>query len=268
MHFAACTRIAVEPSRDRVSTDVALTLTAAPTLPPSSTPPPSGTPVRSPSVTPTSTPTTGPSPTATPPELPEDDPRYGINLAEPHYVDNFISQLTWFGPNFEGAINVWYDGRMRTTDLLADHNIWWSTTVREIDALHVYTEITAEIGECRGKDSSGFAVRVSGELRNSGYALEFSCDGHYRMRKFVAGSVTVLIDWTASDAIVPGSNEENQMGILAKRNEISVFANSQLLETIQDNNYDLGTYGIYASAIETAEVTILFDSFKLWFLKP
>ena len=268
LQVAACARVVTEPSRDRISTDVAATLTAAPSLTPSSTPPPSATTVPTPSSTPTATSTTGPSPTPTPPALPPDDPRHGINLAEPHYIDGFLSQDTWSGPNFEGALNVWEDGRMRATDRLVDFNIWWSTTKPEIDAMHVYAEITAEVGECRGKDSYGFAVRVSGELRNSGNTLEFSCDGHYRMRKFVSGSVTVLIDWTPSEAIVAGPNATNQMGILARGNQLYAFANGKFLDQVQDQNYNAGTYGIFASAIETAGVTVYFDDFMLWFVEP
>lgn len=268
MQLIACTRIANAPSRDSISTYVSLTLTAAPSQPPTSTPPPTATPILAPSATPTSSPTVGPSPTNTPPELPEDDPRYGINLAEPHYVDSFVSRLTWVGPNFEGAINVWEDGRIRATDFLADSNIWWSTTKREIDAVNVYTEITAEIGECRGKDSYGFAVRVSGELRNNGTALEFSCDGHYRARKFVAGRVSVLIEWTPSELIRAGPDVENQMGILAQNEMLYFVANGEILDSIQDYDYYIGTYGIFASSIETPGITIYFDDFKLWFVNP
>jgi hypothetical protein len=268
LQMSACMRISEEPSRDSISTYVALTLTAAPTQSPTSTPPPTATPILTPSATPTTTPTIGSSPTNTPPVFPEDDPRHGINIAEPHYVDGFLSRLTWVGPNFEGAVNVWEDGRIRTTDLLVDSNIWWSTTRREIDALNVYTEITAEIGACQGKDSYGFAVRVSGELRNSGTALEFSCDGQYRVRKFVAGRVIILVEWTPSELILAGPDARNEMGILAQYGEITLIANGEILESIQDDNYEVGTYGIFASALETPGVTVYFDDFKLWFVKP
>lgn len=264
--FSACNRPAGEPPADTMATYVAATLTAAPTLPPSPTPPPTATAVLPPTDTPTATPTEGPSPTAPPPELPPDDPRFGLNLAAPHYVDDFNSQLTWFGPNFEGAINVWDDGRMRATDYLADFNIWWSTTIREIDGGNLYAEITAEIGACTGKDSYGFAVRVSGEQRNSGYTLEFSCDGHYRMRKFVAGSVQILSDWLPSDAIQSGPDSTNQMGILARGSTLYAVANGEVLEPVEDFDFFFGTYGIFASAIETPGVTVYFDDFRLWFI--
>ena len=268
VQLVACTRIAQEPSRDSISTYVSLTLTAAPSQPPTSTPPPTGTPIPTPSVTPTASPTEGPSPTNTPPSFPQDDPRYGINPAEPHYWDNFSSNLTWVGPNFEGAINVWEDGRIRATDLLVDANIWWSTTRREIDALNVYTEISAEIGECQGKDSYGFAVRVSGELRNSGTSLEFSCDGYYRVRKFDSGKVSTLIEWTPSELIQSGPEAENQMGILAQNETLHFVANGEILGSIQEEYYQVGTYGIFASAIETPGVTVYFDDFELWFVNP
>jgi hypothetical protein len=264
--LAACTRPAGEPPPDTIATLVAATLTAAPTLPPTNTPPPSATPILTPSSTPTETSTPGPSPSPTPPELPPDDPRYGLNLATPHYQDNFSSQFTWFGPSFEGALNIWEDGRLQATDYLTDQSIWWSTTVRDIDAGNLYVEITSEIGECSGKDGFGIAVRVNGDIRNSGYTLEFSCDGAYRIRKFTTGSVEILVDWTASDAIQSGTGSINRMGFLAKADQLIAFANGELIGQVEDYSFFAGTFGLFASAAETPGLTVFFDDFALWYV--
>jgi hypothetical protein len=265
---AACTRPAEELPPDKLSTMVASTLTAAPTLPPSATPPPSATAIPIPSSTPTETATQGPTATPPPPELPLDDPRYGLNIAAPQYFDDFSSHLTWFGPNFDGAVNVWDEDRMRATDNLADLNIWWSTTIRDVDAGNLYAEVAAEIGDCAGKDGYGFSVRVSGELRNSGYTLEFSCDGNYRIRKFSAGSVQTLVGWTASEAILVAPNSINRMAILADGNTLHAFANGELLTQTEDSDFTFGTFGLFASAVDTPGLTVYFDNFSLWYLTP
>jgi hypothetical protein len=264
----ACTRPAGEPSPDLVATMVAATLTAAPTLPPSPTSPPTATPIITPSPTPTDTATPGPIPSATLPELAPGDPRHGINLASPDYRDDFSSQNTWFGPNFEGAINVWDNERHRATDYITDYSIWWSTTVRNIDAGNLYAEISAEIGDCTNKDGYGLAVRVNGDPLNCGYTLEFSCDGAYRIRKFVEGSVQVLLDWTPSEAIIAGPNIENRMGFLANGGVLFAIANGVVLGQVEDSDFYSGTFGLFTSAMNTPGLTTYFDDFYLWYLQP
>jgi len=266
---AACTRPAREPPPDLTATMVAATLAAETTSPASRTPPPSATKIVTPSAVSTETPpSTSEGPSATIPELEPEDPRYGLDLASPDYRDNFSSQTTWSGPNFAGAINEWDDGRHSATDNYADHYIWWSTTKDELEVGNLYAEITVEMGDCSGKDSYGFSIRVSGEMRNSGYALEFSCDGAYRMRKFIAGSVATLIDWTSSEMIESGSNSVNRMGFLADGNQLYVVANGEVLDQVEDGDLISGNFGLYASAENTPGLTVYFDDFYLWYLKP
>ncbi|UCF60264.1 MAG: hypothetical protein JSV37_10915 [Anaerolineaceae bacterium] len=265
--LAACTRPAKEPPLDRTATMEAATLAAETALPASRTPPPSASPIITPSAISSETPppSEGPSPTA--PELEPDDPRYGLNLASPDYHDNFSSQTTWSGPNFAGAVNMWDDGRHSATDNFADQYIWWSTTKDELDTDNLYAEITVEMGDCSGKDGYGFAVRVSGEMRNSGYTLEFACDGSYRLRKLIAGSVATLIDWTPSEIIQRGPDSVNRMGFLADGNQLNIFANGEVLDQVEDSDLISGNFGLYANAANTPGLTVYFDNFSLWYLE-
>lgn len=263
--LVACNRPApIQGPPPEFNTTVAAS--SRPSLEPSLTPPPSATLIITPSPTFTSTPDVSATPSPTAPPLPTDDPRYGINIASPHYRDVFDSQVTWVGPNFEGAVNVWDDGRHRATDKLADGFIWWSTTVPEADAGNLYVELEVDTDACSGKDSYGLAIRVGGEGRNSGYALEFSCDGAYRLRKFSEGAVQTLIGWTPSSSIQSGSNAKNEIGLLAKGTTLFVFANGEFLEDVSDDTYFLGNFGLYANAATTPGLTVYFDEFHLWFL--
>jgi hypothetical protein len=241
--------------------------TAAPlALLPSATRPPSATPLITPSATATETGTPGPTEAPPAPELDPEDPRYGLNLAAPNYLDAFNSNLTWVGPNFEGASNVWSDGRLRAIDYLADTYLWWSTTIPDIDAGNIYVEVTVESEDCVGKDAYGLALRVEPDQRNSGYLLEFSCDGAFRIRKLIGGALVVLQDWTPAGAIHSGSQATNVMGFQAFGSELSAFANGGLLATVEDTSFYSGNYGLYANAASTPGLTIFFDDFKLWYV--
>lgn len=235
---------------------------------PSVTAPPSATNITTPTALITLTPTPELTITPTPPPLSPDDPRYGLNLAAPHYWDDFSSNLTWVGPNFDGAMNVWEDGRLRATDFLADKFLWWSTTIPDVDAGELYVEVTAEVGECSGKDAVGLAVRVEPENRDSGYTLELSCDGSYRIRKLLAGTVQNLLEWTPSDSILSGSEATNVLGFLARGTTLTVFANGEVLGSIEDNGFFKGNFGLFTDAASTPGLTVYFDDFKLWYINP
>jgi hypothetical protein len=257
-----------QPPADVALTSVAATLTAAPTLPAgfTRTPPPSATLILPPSPTVTPPATEGPSPTPPPPSLAPGDPRAGIDLAHPDYRDDFSNDLTWIGPDFVGASNRIEGGRLLAIDHGPDEFIWWSTTVPEADSGNLYAEVTANVSDCAGRDAYGIAVRVSGPAFNSGYAVEFSCDGAYRIRRFEAGSVQTLLDWTADASIHTGPNAANRMGVLARGGDLHVVANGAVIGHLSGATFDVGTFGLFASAAETTDLTVSFDDFALWFL--
>jgi len=232
------------------------------------TPPPSATPIRTPPTPAPTQPLQEATPSPTPPPLATDDPRFGLNLTAPDYQDPFASDLTWVGPNFEGAANIWEDGHLRATDYLADTFIWWSTTIPDIEAGNIYVEVTAQPQSCSGKDSYGLAIRVDPVERNSGYILEFACDGSFRIRKLFAGSIRTLLDWQSSESIWPGGGETNTMGLLARGPRLVAFANGEMLAEIEDTSFTSGNYGLFANAANTPGFTVLFDDFRLWYLSP
>jgi hypothetical protein len=269
--ITGCTRPAAEIGPDAISTQVAATLTAVAYTPavgglPTWTPPPSATVPPSPTETTTLTATIGPTVTATPPTLPTDDPRYGLNLSAPDLTDDF-SDVQWFQfSDPDSATNIWEQGHWRATDHLADSFIWWSTSAHT--GSDVYAEVTAVIGTCTGRDGYGLALRVGGAF-DRGYSLEFSCDGSYRLRKWISGEApVVLLDWTSSSDIRTGSDQENRMGLLASASGLFAFANGHPLAGVTDPDYVAGTYALYASAAETADLTVTFDDFATWSVSP
>lgn len=274
---AACNRQAAALPASVLQTGVAATLTAAPPLPATRTSPPSATPTFTPSPVPTATAspipsgTPGATATITVAPLAADDPRngLGLNLAVPDYGDGFAQRYTWGELADPGAVNTWEDGRLKTSDLLADGFVWWSGTLPDAAAGDSFAEVTAAIQACAGKDAAGFAGRIGGVNFNSGYTLEVACDGTYRMRKFSEGAVTVLRDWTASEAIIKGPDATNRLGLLAHGSQITPFANGVALgSAVQDASFPYGTFGLYAMARETPGVVVVYDDFALWYVTP
>jgi len=182
-----------------------------------------------------------------------------------------------------------YSRYMNLEEGWVDRRIFWDEAIyeRELEAIFArcwqfvahesqipnagdfFAEVAAEIEACAGKDAAGFSGRVGGASLDSGYALEVSCDGHYRLRRFSEGTVQVLRDWSPSEAIARGPNASNRLGLLADGDQVTAFANGIVLgPPVQDSSLGFGTFGLYASARETPGVAVNFDDFALWHLSP
>jgi hypothetical protein len=273
--LAACARGGDSSApRDTFAEFAAQTLTAAPTIVPSATPPPTATlpPTEAPTatVTPSDTPppTSGPSPTPTALPLAANDPRQGLNLSMPDKTDDFSQHYGWFefdDPN--AAIITWSKGKLTFEDPVVDAYTWWSTS--SITAGSVYAEVTGKIAACAGLDGYGLAARIGGDNYDRGYTWEISCDGQFRMRKFISGRAPeTLIDWTPGDAIHQGSDAENRLGFLLKDSTLVGFVNGQQLGQAEDPDFVFGNFGLFAVAAKTPNLTVDFSNFALWQFAP
>ena len=133
----------------------------------------------------------------------------------------------------------------------------------------VYVEVSARPDSCLGLDSYGLAARIGGENYDRGYTLEFSCDGRYRMRKFISGKApVVMVDWTESSAIDQGSGAQNRLGFLLDGSRLVGFANGEILGEVKDGDFVFGNFGLFAVANVTPGLTVDFTDFSLWHFPP
>jgi hypothetical protein len=184
--------------------------------------------------------------------LPEDDPRLGLNISLPYYQDNFERDHVWGESITEVTTNLIRAGEFHALDHIADNAVWWSATLPT--GTNTYVEITSLFGECSGKDAAGIGTRI----------LEISCDGHFRIRRFYLGTITILQDWSFSQAIHQGNNAENRIGFVARGSILSAFANGEVLGTSEDFLFSNGTFAIFANALNTPDFLVIFDDFWLW----
>lgn len=118
-------------------------------------------------------------------------------------------------------------------------------------------------------DAYGLAVRIGGDGYDRGYTLELSCEGQFRMRRFVSGELPeTMLDWAADDHIRTGPGTENRLGFLARQSSLAVFANGEMLTTLEDPSYIFGNFGLFADARATPDLEVTFTDFSLWFLEP
>jgi hypothetical protein len=197
----------------------------------------------------------------------EDDPRHILDLASPDHVDYFDEPDTWSRFETEGvAAYYMQDGHLVGLDAEPEERyIYWSFTF--VQAGNTYAEVSTTNGDCIGKDSVGFVIRVDPETTPSGYALEVSCDGSWRFRRFRGNRTPEeFTEWLPSDLVNTGLGAVNRLGIWAYQGEFVPFINGVAVDEIQDADFPwaMGYFALYVRASQTFDLTATFDDFAFW----
>jgi hypothetical protein len=246
------------PSAAQISTQVAQLLTSMPTTiqspEPSSTPPlatPSPIP---PTMTPTST------PISTPTSMPG-DPRQ--TLGTPTWSDKF-GGAKHFGEFDDQHVKVEIrDGHLYMTALNADS--WYGWTMANDQIKDFYLEMVAKPGDCSGLDRYGILARAPDP--SQGYFFGFSCDGQYSLRKWDGSKFTDLVKWTPSSDILAGANQTNRVGLMARGDQLTLYANGKELAKVQDSTYqNEGGFGLFIAASQTPGFIVEVDEVAYWTL--
>lgn len=209
----------------------------------------------SPTAEPSPTSTNPPPPTATPAS---NDPR--ARLGEPDWRDGFANANNW--PLFEDE-HVNFRLRDGGLQLLAKKPEKWDGWMLSWTTLfNFYLEVTASPQNCSGADRYGLLARAPSAEK--AYLFGFTCDGQYSLRKWDGKRYTYLVDWTASSLIHKGAGKTNRLGFMASGDQISLYANGELLTELNDRSYDNGAFGLFISSANTEEFKVMVTEVAYW----
>lgn len=208
--------------------------------------------------------TSGPAPTSVP-----GDPRNRLGNAT--NTDNMNDSTSWIWPTGQNDFtSVSFSGGMMTLTGLTEKLGWRLANPEGTDFGNIYLEAIFKTGTCSGSDQYGLMVRVP-VLKDAdrGYLFGFRCDGQYSLRKWdgtvgTKGTMTRLKDWTASDAILKGSNQVNRMGLMMVGSRLIMYANGQLLGEVSDSTWTSGTFGVYIGPGPTNQFAVQVDQMAYW----
>jgi len=207
-------------------------------------------------------------PSPTPPDaISEDDPRSILDLNIPSGTASFNDKNEAYTYDTENATYEVKDGQLVGVDHEPEErNSYWSEfSIRPSG--NVYAEISATNGDCIGKDSVGLVIRIDAEIVPSGYSLEVSCDGSYRLRNMRSNAPNaVFINWTPSDAINAGPFATNRLGIWGYQGKFHLFINHQHVDEFYKYDYVdfYGRFAAYVRASQTYDLSATFDDFAFW----
>lgn len=190
-----------------------------------------------------------------------DDPI--LALGSPTWKDSFDN-----GDNWPLGIDLYVNlkasgGTLQMTGLTTKNG--WRLSGQK--AANSYIELTGKMPVCSGADQFGLFFRSPNlALANRGYLFGISCDGKYALRKWDTDTMTVLANWKPNDAILKGADQTNRIGVMAKGNELKLYVNGVLVDTITDSSFSQGYIGLYIGPKETTNLTAVLDELSYWIL--
>ncbi len=262
--------LAVEETTTQLAAEVAEAVTEIFEDRPSSTAseiPPSQTATASPTYTPTPSPTNTPTNTATPTEITFDpNEEYGA----PTLLDTFANDSNWVDssdnlPDTEFIKLELGIGQMLVTGKQANFDTWWISWPSAGDQ---YLETKVDVEDCDGRQAYGLLLRAPPSSTEAhGYILTFSCDGAYRLRRLDGSnpySFVDLVAWKSEGAINSGDDQSNILGVRLIDGEITIFANGEQIDKIEDNSFSSGRFGLFVNAGPPGNFTFAINELSFW----
>lgn len=138
-------------------------------------------------------------------------------------------------------------------------DLWkWGRSKSEFGDTVIEFDVTITITPANNNAGVGVICRMRTHDDNSidGYLLAISSDGFYSIRSIRSSSMTPLIDWTYSDTVKQG-NQENKIRATCNGSELILEVNGQVLGivTAAASGPQSGGYAFAAVSFETAELT-------------
>jgi hypothetical protein len=183
--------------------------------------------------------------TVPPTEPPTPDPDQDVGAVL--YADEFNGENGWRWPSVEDDIAAFSLGGNRLNAVMKVGNLAGGRTVAGQPSLQIsdqQLQVTSLTSLCYAKDEYGVLFRANAAATD-GYLFKLSCEGRARVEALHNLRPAVLVDWTASPAIMPGAPAENTLLVWAGRDQLQFFVNGKYLFSVVDKTYVQGTYGFY-----------------------
>jgi hypothetical protein len=242
----------------------AATATPAPSQAPSPTiVPHSPTPTASPEATLAATvepsPTLAATATATTPPA---DPKAALGNAR--FTDTFTDDANWSLYQDDHVSFKVKDESLVMTAFNPDSWEGWTLTWPDISDF--YLEMTATPQGCTGRDRYGLVFRSekNEDQQYLGYFFGISCDGRYSLRRWDGEAFVTLVNWTASEHLLSGEGHTNRIGVLAKGDQLSLYANGYLLTETTDETHAKGKFGVFIGSVKTTDFKTAVDDIAYW----
>jgi hypothetical protein len=191
--------------------------------------------------------------------VPTPDPNLGVG--DTAYEDNFDGASGWLWSYQENEVVAFSVAGSKLNAVMKVGNSFPRLTggqpERKVGDQQL--RVTAVTNLCYAKDEYGVMFRVNPEITD-GYLFELNCEGKARVEVLRNYQPTVLVDWTASPAIVPNAPAQNTLMVWAAGNQFHFYVNDRYLFSAIDKTFAEGTYAFYIYDRTAGGASVSFDS--------
>jgi len=186
--------------------------------------------------------TAPPSPTAAVAATP--DPSNGVGAEV--FSDAFTGQTGYFW-TYSDDVADFAAGSGQLVVSTKGGNTSWRYVVRpDLNIGDQQVRVTARLAQCGPDGEYGLMFRVNHDpAGHRAYLFKLNCRGEARFERLEGADITVLADWTASPAIVPGAPAENVLMVWAARDQFHFYVNERHVISASDGALASGFYGFY-----------------------
>jgi hypothetical protein len=183
------------------------------------------------------------------------------DLGSPTWTDAMDSRGRWYLVSTDNTRFTVENGALVMTALEPGFDEWG--VAAGADQADFYIELTTRTGDqCSGLDRYGVIFRSPDPSR--GYVFQISCDGRFRLYLWDGSEYTGFQNWLADDAIKSGPDRDNKLGVMVVGDDVSLYANDQLLGKYIMEDYDEGRFGLVVGASETDNFEVKVETARFW----
>jgi len=131
----------------------------------------------------------------------------------------------------------------------------WSTYPQSFE------DVTVEVDahKTTGPDVNNYGVMCRYQDPDNYYFLQLGSDGTYAISRYLNGKFSSLVDWAASPSVKKG-NEINHIRAECVGNLLSLYANGNLLASVEDDALHTGKIALGTGTYDDAGVQVNFDN--------
>lgn len=196
----------------------------------------------------------------------ESNPVYGTELGLEKsrilYMDDFANvESGWQTRSNDAGSSISYLHQGLRFVVNEEFTDFWS--IQNIIIADV--QLAVDASRVSGPDDNVYGLICRYTEENNYYAFVISSDGYYAILKMLDGNLSILTGnhMDFHDAINQGRGT-NRIRADCISDELSLFVNNTLLETVIDKDISEGRIGLVAGTKEEPGAIILFDNFILY----
>jgi hypothetical protein len=175
------------------------------------------------------------------------------------YQDDFSDPRSGWDDAFDKYTMKQYGNQKYYIVVQTSNLVAWGLANRDISDF----VLEADAAQEEGPDNNGYGLLFRWQDRQNFYRFDISGDGFYLLSKFVKGEWVTLVDWSESPYINKGKTA-NRLKVVAFGPSISIYANDQLLATVNDNTFAHGNFGVFAGTFSEPNLWVSFDNIRVW----